>query len=83
MSVESKIDRLTELVQDQSEEIAKITIVLGGSGMGDKGLIEQMSELKNVTYKNKQEVSRLKWFASLIATGISTIIAGITAYFKG
>ena len=83
MSVESKIDRLTELVQDQSEELAKITIVLGGSGMGDKGLIEQMSELKNVTYKNKQEVSRLKWFASLIATGISTIIAGITAYFKG
>ena len=82
MSVESKIDRLTELVQDQSEEIAKITIVLGGSGMGDKGLIEQMSELKNVTYKNKQEVSRLKWFAGLVAGGISAIITGAAAYFK-
>lgn len=82
MSVEGKIDRLTELVQDQSEELAKITIVLGGSGMGDKGLIEQMSELKHSHYNSKQEISRLKWFASLIATGISTIIAGVATFFK-
>lgn len=82
MSVEPKIDKLTDLVKDQSEEIAKITIVLGGSGLGDKGLIEQMSELKESHYENKREVSKLKWLASLIAGGVSALIAGVAAFFK-
>ena len=82
MSVEKKIDNLTTLVQDQSDSIAKITTVLGGSGMGDKGLIEQMSDLKVSHYKSKQEVSKLKWFASLIAGGVSAIIAAITGWIN-
>ena len=82
MSVESKIDDLTELVRDQSADIAKITTVLGGSGMGDKGLIEQMSDLKTSHYKTKSDVGRLKWITSGIATGVSSIIGGAIAYFK-
>ena len=82
MSVESKIDDLTILVQDQSADIAKITTVLGGSGMGDKGLIEQMSDLTGSHYKTKSEVSRLKWIVTGIATGISTIWAGAVAWYN-
>lgn len=79
--VESKLDNLTTMVQDQSDEIAKITTVLGGSGMGDKGLIEQMSSLSQSHYKSKQEISKLKWFASLIAGAISTVTAGLVSWF--
>lgn len=82
MSVESKIDDLTILVQDQTADIAKITTVLGGSGMGDKGLIEQMQDLKVSHYKTKADVGRLKWIAGGIASGVSSIIGGAIAYFK-
>lgn len=82
MSLDSKIDKLTTLVQDQSEELAKITTVLGGSGMGDKGLIEQMSELKTSHYKTKSDVSKLKWIASAIATFVSGVWAAIMTWWN-
>jgi len=80
--IEGKIDKLTDLVQDQSEELAKITTVLGGSGLGDKGLIEQMSELKTSHYKTKADVGKLKWIASGIATFVSAIWAAVVTWYN-
>ena len=70
-----QLDRIEQSISDQSAELAKITTVLGGSGMGDKGLIEQMQELKVSHYETKADVSRLKW----IASGIATVIGGAWA----
>lgn len=73
-------------MSDQLDRIEKkvdqITTVLGGSGMGDNGLIAQHRELKSDYYKTKSEVSKLKWFASLIATGVSALVTGIATFFK-
>jgi len=76
-----QLDRIEQSISDQSAELAKITTVLGGSGMGDKGLIEQMSELRTSHYKTKSDVSRFKWIASGIATAIGGVWAAITALF--
>jgi len=70
-----QLDRIEQSITDQSSELAKITTVLGGSGMGDKGLIEQMQDLKVSHYKTKSDVGRLKW----IASGIATVIGGFWA----
>lgn len=63
MSVEGKIDNLTSLVEKQGEKldclddkIKKMYVVLGGSGMGDKGLLEQYNELQDSHHKLKRNV---------------------------
>lgn len=84
MSVEKKIDTLTDIVRATQQDVAAIKQTLGGNtSLGQKGLSEDHGDLKKAYYKTKTEVGRLKWIASLIAGGISAVIAGVTAYFKG
>jgi len=64
------------------QKVDQITTVLGGSGMGDKGLIDQHRELKTEYYKTKGEVSKLKWVATAIATFVSGLWAAIVSYFN-
>ena len=77
-----QLDRIEEHLETQGEQLNKLTNVLGGSGMGDKGLIKQMQELKVSHYETKAEVNKLKWFASLIATGVSATVTAIVTFFK-
>jgi len=63
MSIESKIDTLTEMVKSHGtkldcvdDKVKQITTVIGGSGLGDKGLIEQFNEYKDSHHKLKRKV---------------------------
>lgn len=87
----TQLDRIEEHLKCQGaqlnkavSDIASVKQTLGGNeSTGQKGLYEDYRSLKSDYYKTKAEVSKLKLFVGLIATGISTAIAGITAYFKG
>lgn len=63
MSVETKIDNLTEIMKSHTQKldcvddkIKQITTVLGGSGLGEKGLIEQFNSYKDSHHKLKRKV---------------------------
>tara|TARA_R110002020_G_scaffold220785_1_gene428725 strand:+ start:5975 stop:6250 length:276 start_codon:yes stop_codon:yes gene_type:complete len=76
MSVEGKIDILTGLIKDQSkkidlvdDKIKKINTVLGGSGLGDKGIISQFNEYKDSHHKLKRNV-RDQNIVTRVLTGV-------------
>ena len=67
-------------MSDQLDRIEKnvdsIIQVLGGDkDLGQKGLLEDYREVKGHVFKTKEDVSKLKW----IASGIATVISGIWA----
>ena len=68
-------------------KVNSITHVLGGSGMGDRGLVEQMTELKKYTYKktteHAKEISAFKIYVGIVSAGISAIFASIVSLFVG
>ena len=88
MNISQKLDNLTFLIQKQEGtisginekqdvlcgEIQSIKQVLGGSKLGDKGIIEQFADLKSDYYNTKSEVNRLKWFAGVITATTTTAI---------
>ena len=67
--IEDKQDSLCSAIQS-------IKQVLGGSTLGDKGLVEQMTTLKVDYYQTKSDVNKLKWMAGLLGTAI----AGASVY---
>ena len=86
--MEAKIDNLTKLMEKHSEKldclddkVKKMTVVLGGSGMGDKGLLEQYDELQKSHHKLKRNVRdkdiQNKTFTGLVGGGV-----GIWEYLK-
>lgn len=86
MGVESKIDRiLASQAAMQTQQAVMCNDI--------KHMLEDNVEFKQATnvkidkltsshYKTKADVGRLKWIASGIATGVSSIIGGAIAYFK-
>ena len=69
-------------LKEQSLATIEIQQVLGGSKLGDKGLIEQMQVLKTDHYKVKRQVDRQGWFAGGIAATVSVATASIIAWAK-
>jgi len=88
MSVETKIDTLTDLIKSQSDKMdciddkcKRITTVLGGSGLGDKGIIEQFGEYKESHHKLKRNV-RDQNIVTRVLTGILGGIIATWEYVK-
>ena len=69
--IASAVARIEEKQDGLCAAISTIKQVLGGSGLGDTGLIEQMTALKGDYYKTKSEVKKLKWGAGLLVAAVA------------
>jgi len=83
MSVEKKIDELTTLVKSHGkkmdcmdEKVQKITTVLGGSGLGEKGLLEQYAELNESHHKLKRNVRDANVITRFSVWLVGALVAG-------
>jgi len=88
MSIEKKIDDLTDLIKLQSDKIdciddkcKSVVKVLGGSGLGEKGLLEQFDDLQESHHKLKRKV-RDKDVQNKTLTGLLGGGVGIWEYLK-
>lgn len=86
MSIEGKLDKV--LASQATMQTAQAVM-----GNDIKHIKEDLSEFKGVTnvkidklktshYKTKADVNRLKWIATGVATGVSTLWAGAIALFN-
>lgn len=57
------------------DKIREIRTVLGGSSLGDTGLLDQFAALSDSYNKTKNDVSKLKWFAGLLGSALSAALA--------
>lgn len=88
MTINEKLDKIIDKVACIDDDVKKITVVIGGSGLGDKGIIEQMQNLKTSHYvlesnckKIKTEINLIKKIGIGISTIITTVLSAL-AYFK-
>ena len=86
MSLESKIDRMlasqATMHTQQAVIFNDIKHIIKDNAEFKESTNKAIGTLKTSHYKTKADVGRLKWIATGIASGVSTLIGGAIAYFK-
>ena len=67
-------------LDDIQNEVKKINTLLSGS-YGRKGLVQEHQDIKEIVYKNREGLSRLKWIGA-IGMGFLLALNAIKEFFK-